>query len=80
MRLVNENMAVMITAMMNSWPAYICRWSFVLINGTHMRSSVPTRRRPPDGLHLQRSDRETMSYNGSTRRDGESERVNETKM
>lgn len=68
-------MELMIIAMMNSWFAllFICLRPFILINGTHMCSDVPTLRRPWPALigNMRGSDVETWGIYFTTDQHGE---------
>lgn len=78
-RLVNEYMELMIIAVMNSWFAllFICLRPFILINGTHMCSDVPTPRRPwPSTCIGQTRRRGEFTLQQINKERGENERVN----
>lgn len=82
-RLVNEYMELMIIAVMNSWFAllFVCLRPFVLINGTHMCSDVPTPRRLwPATCTGQTRRRGEFTLQRINKERGENERVNETEM
>lgn len=74
-RLVNEYMELMIIAVMNSWFAllFVCLRLFILINGTHMCSDVPTLRQPWPALtdNMHRSDKEAWGICFTTDQQGE---------